>query len=127
MVERWWRKLANKFSTVALDKHVVMPNHFHRTIIIAVTAPLKAAPVEAAAPEPQEELAPVFTFTPTEVPGRQQIRFAEDILGPRSERGSKSKKKKKKAFGKEKEDGIKLRNARRDTVGEVVVKDEEEF
>ena len=70
--------------------------------------------------------APVFTFTPTEEPGRPQIRFAEDILGPRSERGSKSKKKKKKAFGKEKEDGLRLHSARRET-GEVVVKDEEEL
>jgi len=29
MVNRWWAELAQKFPVVALDAHVIMPNHFH--------------------------------------------------------------------------------------------------
>ena len=34
MVEKWWAELPNKFPPVQLDKHVVMPNHFHGILII---------------------------------------------------------------------------------------------
>src|SRR5689334_13367963 len=34
MVERWWFELAHKFPTVSLDKHILMPNHFHGNVII---------------------------------------------------------------------------------------------
>ncbi len=93
----------------------------------AVEEPLIEEEEPVAEPEPEENLAPVFTFTPREEPGKPQIRFAEDILGPRGVRGeSKSRKKKKKAFGKEKDEGLKAKSARR-VVGDVVVKDDEEF
>lgn len=35
MVERWWNELANKFPTIQLDEHIVMPNHFHGIIVMA--------------------------------------------------------------------------------------------
>ena len=34
MVEHWWLELPRKFPEVVLDKHVVMPNHFHGILII---------------------------------------------------------------------------------------------
>jgi len=48
MVERWWNELANKFSKVEVDEHVVMPNHFHGIIIIVRATPVQAALVETA-------------------------------------------------------------------------------
>lgn len=35
MVERWWYKLPDKFPTVTVDEHIVMPNHFHGIIVIS--------------------------------------------------------------------------------------------
>lgn len=43
MVERWWCELENKFKNIGLDKHVVMPNHFHGIVII-VGADLRVCP-----------------------------------------------------------------------------------
>ena len=34
MIERWWKEIANKFPTVEVDEHIVMPNHFHGIIIL---------------------------------------------------------------------------------------------
>ena len=34
MVERWWRELGNKYPRVIPDACVVMPNHFHGTVMI---------------------------------------------------------------------------------------------
>ena len=34
MVDHWWNELPDKFTAVALDYYVVMPNHFHGIIII---------------------------------------------------------------------------------------------
>ena len=34
MVEKWWRKVTNKFSPVQIDEYVVMPNHFYGIINI---------------------------------------------------------------------------------------------
>jgi putative transposase len=38
MVERWWNKLASKFSTLETDFYVVMPNHFHGIALLAENA-----------------------------------------------------------------------------------------
>ncbi|MFC1618133.1 transposase [Patescibacteria group bacterium] len=29
MIEKWWRKIAEKFSFVSLDEFIIMPNHLH--------------------------------------------------------------------------------------------------
>ena len=34
MIERWWRKLPDKFTSVTIDAYVVMPNHFHGIVVI---------------------------------------------------------------------------------------------
>jgi len=34
MIERWWRKLPDKFTSVMIDAYVVMPNHFHGIVAI---------------------------------------------------------------------------------------------
>lgn len=34
MVERWWLQIPKRFSGIALDEYIVMPNHFHGIIII---------------------------------------------------------------------------------------------
>jgi len=65
---------------------------------------------------PEEELAPVVFFEPKLNEDKPQLRFAEDILIPRTSKPeSKSKKKKKKSVqGKEvAEDGIKLKKVPR--------------
>ena len=36
MIEQWWFELNRKFPTVESDEFVVMPNHFHGIVIIAV-------------------------------------------------------------------------------------------
>lgn len=44
MVKTLWQKLANKFPTVQTDEHIIMPNHFHGIINIAVGAILCGRP-----------------------------------------------------------------------------------
>jgi len=44
MVERWWFELKHKFPTVETDEFVVMPNHFHGIVVIAVGADLRVGP-----------------------------------------------------------------------------------
>ncbi|MGO9120658.1 MAG: hypothetical protein ACLQPD_23970 [Desulfomonilaceae bacterium] len=34
MIQQWWSKLSGKFSSMEIDAHVVMPNHFHGIIMI---------------------------------------------------------------------------------------------
>jgi REP element-mobilizing transposase RayT len=34
MIRTWWTKLPEKFPEVAIDAHVVMPNHFHGIVIM---------------------------------------------------------------------------------------------
>ena len=34
MVEKWWRELKNKFSTIEIDQYAIMPNHFHGIVVI---------------------------------------------------------------------------------------------
>jgi len=34
MIEKWWLELGHKFPTVSLGAYVIMPNHFHGTIVI---------------------------------------------------------------------------------------------
>jgi putative transposase len=34
MVERWWKQLPSRFPGIALDVHVVMPNHLHGIVIV---------------------------------------------------------------------------------------------
>jgi REP element-mobilizing transposase RayT len=35
MVDRWWRELPEKFESVSLDAHVVMPDHFHGIVSLS--------------------------------------------------------------------------------------------
>ncbi len=44
MVERWWFELKHKFPTIETDEFVVMPNHFHGVVVIAVGAGLRVGP-----------------------------------------------------------------------------------
>ena len=44
MIEQWWFELNRKFPTVESDEFVVMPNHFHGIVIIAVGADLRVGP-----------------------------------------------------------------------------------
>jgi N utilization substance protein A len=89
---------------------------------------LEPEPVE---PMPVSEIAPI-AFEPQILEGKSAIRFAEDIMAPRSvkpdakpTKSGKLKKKKKGGYGKESaEDGIKLKKARR---GGYIVEDEEEY
>jgi REP element-mobilizing transposase RayT len=37
MVERWWTELATKFSSLALDESIVMPNHLHGVLFLRET------------------------------------------------------------------------------------------
>ena len=39
MIEQWWMKLPDNFSTVENDAYVVMPNHFHGIIVLAGAGP----------------------------------------------------------------------------------------
>ncbi len=55
MIRKWWFTLAEKFSNVRLDGHIVMPNHFHGIIEITnrnlpVGADPSVGTVEADAP-----------------------------------------------------------------------------
>jgi REP element-mobilizing transposase RayT len=45
MIEFWWVELIKKFSTVQIDSHIIMPNHFHG-IIVLVGADLRVCPDE---------------------------------------------------------------------------------
>ena len=45
VIERWWCELNKKFPTVETDEFVVMPNHFHGIVVIAVGADLRVGPV----------------------------------------------------------------------------------
>ncbi|MFC2001096.1 transcription termination factor NusA [Chloroflexota bacterium] len=99
---------------------------------------LEPIPVSAETPEskasetlaaPDEDLiTPPISFESQVTEEKPQLRFAEDILAPRSAKpAAKSKKKKKKgAYGKEKsaEDGIRLRKAHRE---ETITDEDEEY
>jgi putative transposase len=39
MIEKWWRKLPEKYPGIQLDEYVVMPNHLHGIIVIVGAAP----------------------------------------------------------------------------------------
>ena len=89
-------------------------------------APVSAEPAEAAAVEQAEPLPsveevfaepPVF-FQPQVTEEKTELRFAEDILGPKPDKpGDKAKKKKKKVASAREgaEDGIRIKRKRRDT------------
>jgi N utilization substance protein A len=101
--------------------------------VLATLEPLELAeePTEEAPEEvAEEELEPVplseevlvppqILFEPSVAEEKPQLRFAEDIMAPKpakaTAKSSKTKKKKKVAYGKEiAEDGIKLRKGRRE-------------
>ena len=93
---------------------------------IVEPAPVSAEPVEAAGAEqakPALTVEEVFAkppafFQPQVTEEKTEIKFAEDILGPKPDKpGDKAKKKKKKvASAKEgAEDGIRIKRKRRDT------------
>ncbi len=99
---------------------------------IPAAAEATLASVEVPAGETAELLPPLDTeFVPSEVSlepqviaDKPQIRFAEDVLVSRPTKPAvKSRKKKKGAVGREAEDGIRLRKARR--VPEITGDDEE--
>jgi REP element-mobilizing transposase RayT len=50
MVENEWLKLPQRFANIELHEFVVMPNHFHAIMEIAVGATLVVAPNETTAP-----------------------------------------------------------------------------
>ncbi len=58
MVKTWWQKVRNKFPSVQTDEYVVMPNHFHGIINIAVGATpcgrpnLRGRPTLCSRPDP---------------------------------------------------------------------------
>jgi len=39
MIEKWWRKLPEKYPGIQLDEYVIMPNHLHGIIVIVGAAP----------------------------------------------------------------------------------------
>jgi N utilization substance protein A len=98
-------------------------------------APVAAEPAEEkettepAAPLPSAEevfAEPPAFFEPKVTEEKSELRFAEDILGPRPDKqGDKAKKKKRKgAYVKEgAEDGIRIKKRRRDT--DLLIEDEE--
>lgn len=65
-------------------------------------------------PVPEKELLPPpAVLEPAVAAGKPQLRFAEDILSRPPKAAAKPKKKKKGGYGKEAEDGIRLRKGRR--------------
>lgn len=87
--------------------------------------PASAEPVEGVATEQAEPLPlaaevpaePLVSFEPKVTEEKAELRFAEDILGPKPDKPEdKAKKKKKKGAAKEgAEDGIRIKKRRRDT------------
>jgi REP element-mobilizing transposase RayT len=39
MIEKWWKKLSDKFPEVEIDEYVIMPNHFHGILVIVGADP----------------------------------------------------------------------------------------
>jgi len=89
-------------------------------------APVTAEPVAEAAAEPAEPppaaeevlVEPQVFFEPQATADKTELRFAEDILGPKPDKsGEKGSKKKKKGVSAKEgaEDGIRIRRKRRDT------------
>ena len=39
MIERQWKRVGLKFPDVQLDEHIVMPNHFHATVLLVGADP----------------------------------------------------------------------------------------
>jgi N utilization substance protein A len=90
--------------------------------------PVEKETTEPAAPLPSAEevfAAPPVFFEPKVAAEKAEVRFAEDILGPRPVKPDTAKKKKKKgAYVKEgAEDGIRIKKRRRDA--DLLVEDEE--
>ncbi|MQY81303.1 MAG: transcription termination/antitermination protein NusA [Dehalococcoidia bacterium] len=87
--------------------------------------PASAEPVEGVATEQAEPLPlaagvpaePLVSFEPKVTEEKAELRFAEDILGPKPDKPEdKAKKKKRKGAAKEgAEDGIRIKKRRRDT------------
>ena len=44
MVEHWWFKLPQKFQSVTLDAHAVMPDHVHGVVLLQLREPVGADP-----------------------------------------------------------------------------------
>ena len=38
MIDQWWRKMFEKYDDISIDKYIIMPNHIHGIINIAVGA-----------------------------------------------------------------------------------------
>jgi len=115
------------------EEEAIVGEEFPAEIPAAAEATL--ASVEAPAGETAEPLPPLDTefVSPEVLPepqvtvGKPQIRFAEDIVvsGPTKPEAKSRRKKKKVTPGREAEDGIKLRKARR--VPEIVEGEDEEY
>jgi len=67
MVQAQWEQLPERFNTIELDIHIVMPNHFHGIVIITnpVGAGLVPAPAPAPAPGATTRVAPTGPRRPT--------------------------------------------------------------
>ncbi len=86
-------------------------------------APVEAAP-EAAPLAATEGAVPAVAFGPKAAPEKRELRFAEDIMGPRPDKEWPKAKKKKKGTRKEGADeGVKARRPRREVTG--IEEDEE--
>ena len=46
MIQRWWDKLPEKFDHVKTDAFVVMPNHIHGIIVIAIRQYIQNNPLK---------------------------------------------------------------------------------
>ncbi|MCP5049427.1 MAG: hypothetical protein GY940_19815 [bacterium] len=47
MVKKWWYELNNKYGSIELHDHIIMPNHFHGIIQIKPTSTTPVTPVGA--------------------------------------------------------------------------------
>jgi REP element-mobilizing transposase RayT len=59
MIEKWCLELSNKFRDIVIDKHIVMPNHFHSIIINtgeSVGADLRVCPNDIILDKPKNIL-----------------------------------------------------------------------
>jgi len=126
-------RAAQAMPSAEAEEEAIVGEEFPAEIPAAAEATL--ASVEAPAGETAEPLPPLDTefVSPEVLPepqvtvGKPQIRFAEDIVvsGPTKPEAKSRRKKKKVTPGREAEDGIKLRKARR--VPEIVEGEDEEY
>jgi len=120
------KKAAAKPAPVVEEKEEEVVTEEEPVAEILEPAPVSAEPVEEAGAEQAEPALtveevfaePPAFFQPQVTEEKTEIRFAEDILGPKPDKpGDKAKKKKKKVASAREgaEDGIRIKRKRRDT------------